>query len=85
MDTISKSVTNRVNPRMLEVEPLRRCELNECKGACCVFGVWVDTREVTDILANAALSPRLCRRIAKFGMVRAGGIQGQKQPRSQAG
>ncbi len=55
MDTLSKTVINRVNPRMLEVEPLRRCELHECKGACCVFGVWVDTREVTDILANAAV------------------------------
>jgi len=46
---------DRVNPRMLNSEPLRRCKLEECQGACCVFGVWVDLREVTDILHNAGL------------------------------
>ena len=40
---------------MLQSEPLRRCTLEECHGACCVFGVWVDTREVTDILSHANL------------------------------
>jgi hypothetical protein len=46
---------DRISPRMLQSEPLRRCTLEECHGACCVFGVWVDTREVTDILAHADL------------------------------
>jgi len=46
---------DRVNPRMLKSEPLRRCNLDDCHGACCVFGVWVDTREVTHILNNASL------------------------------
>ncbi len=45
----------RVNPRMLMSEPLQRCKLGECKGACCVFGVWVDLREVDDIIRNAAV------------------------------
>jgi hypothetical protein len=45
----------RLNPRMLKSENMRRCELNECNGACCVFGVWVDPREVNDILSNSRL------------------------------
>jgi hypothetical protein len=45
----------RVNPRILKKEPMERCKLHECHGACCVFGVWVDQREMEDILANAAL------------------------------
>lgn len=40
---------------MLSSEPMKRCKLEECHGACCVFGVWVDKREVTDIINNAAL------------------------------
>lgn len=40
---------------MLHSEPMQRCLLHECKGACCVFGVWVDEREMEDILENAAL------------------------------
>lgn len=44
---------DRITPRMLQSEPLRRCTLEECHGACCVFGVWVDTREVNDILSHA--------------------------------
>ena len=34
---------------------MRRCRLSECHGACCIFGVWTDQREMEDILANAAL------------------------------
>jgi hypothetical protein len=51
----SQSFEERLSLRMLRSEPIRRCALDECHGACCVFGVWVDTREVTDILANAQL------------------------------
>jgi hypothetical protein len=46
---------DRLNPRMLRAEKLRRCRLEECQGACCVFGVWIDPREVNDIIANAAV------------------------------
>ena len=46
---------DRVDPRMLRSEPLRRCKLEECQGACCVFGVWVDLREVDDILHHTSL------------------------------
>jgi hypothetical protein len=49
------TIENRFNPRMFADEPLQRCRLEECKGACCVFGVWVDSREAKDILANASL------------------------------
>lgn len=50
---IKNSIINRINPRMFDSEPLQRCCLKECKGACCVFGVWVDPREMEDILSNA--------------------------------
>lgn len=55
MDESKKVLDKRINPRMLSSEPLKRCCLDECKGACCIFGVWVDRREVEDILANAKL------------------------------
>ncbi|MBN2085442.1 MAG: hypothetical protein JW748_09470 [Anaerolineales bacterium] len=34
---------------------LRRCRLSECRGACCLHGVWMDPLEMEDILANADL------------------------------
>lgn len=54
MDDYTKKVLSRINPRLLKAEPIQRCKLSECKGACCVFGVWVDLREVDDIMRNAA-------------------------------
>jgi Zn-finger nucleic acid-binding protein len=44
-----------LNPRMLRAEPMQRCVLGECKGACCLHGVWVDRGEYEEILANAEL------------------------------
>jgi len=44
-----------LSPRLLRSEPLRRCTLDDCHGACCIYGVWVDTHEAETILANAAL------------------------------
>ena len=55
MNSTDNPIFERVNPRMLESEPLQRCKLSECRGACCVFGVWVDVREKEDILRNARL------------------------------
>ncbi len=55
MKETKNPVIDRVNPRMLEAEPLQRCNLKDCKGACCVFGVWVDLREMEYIMHNAAL------------------------------
>lgn len=54
MENPKNPIIERVNPRMYRAEPLQRCDLSECKGACCVFGVWVDLREVDDIIANAS-------------------------------
>ncbi len=34
---------------------LRRCRLSECRGACCLHGVWVDPLEIDDIRLNADL------------------------------
>lgn len=45
----------RINPRLLDSEPMRRCELGECRAACCLHGVWIDTQEAQDILAHASL------------------------------
>jgi hypothetical protein len=45
-------MTPNIASRLLRAEPLRRCELGECRGACCLYGAWVDRREAADILAN---------------------------------
>lgn len=45
----------RTNPRMLKSEPMRRCRLGECRGACCLYGVWIDRIEAQDIRAHAHL------------------------------
>jgi hypothetical protein len=42
-----------VNPRMLESEPMQRCRLRRCEGACCLHGVWLDAEEVRKIQQNA--------------------------------
>lgn len=44
-----------VHPRLLRRERMRRCRLEECRAACCLHGVWLDTAEAQDILAHAAL------------------------------
>jgi hypothetical protein len=49
-----------INPRLYASEPMRRCRLNECKGACCLYGVWLDVKEASNLLNNAALiSPHM--------------------------
>ncbi len=45
----------RLNPRLLDSEPMRRCRLEECGGACCLHGAWVDAVEAREILANRSL------------------------------
>jgi hypothetical protein len=34
---------------------MQRCKLSECRGACCLHGVWIDTAEQDDLLAHAGL------------------------------
>jgi hypothetical protein len=48
-------VMRTLSPRLLCSEPMRRCTLDDCHGACCVYGVWVDTREAENILKHAEL------------------------------
>lgn len=55
MDELKNPLKKRINPRMLKSEPMQRCMLSQCGGACCIFGVWVDVKEAEDILSNAAL------------------------------
>jgi hypothetical protein len=44
-----------INPRLLKSEPMQRCHLDECRGACCLYGVWLDQNEWAEIQANAGL------------------------------
>jgi hypothetical protein len=44
-----------VNPRLMQSEPMQRCVLHDCRGACCLHGVWIDLAERDDLLAHAAL------------------------------
>jgi hypothetical protein len=44
-----------IAPRLQEHSHLRRCRLAECRGACCLHGVWVDPLERDDILNHAAI------------------------------
>lgn len=46
---------SRIHPRLLESEPTQRCRLEECQGACCLHGAWVDNQEIDDILLHARL------------------------------
>jgi len=42
-----------LNSRMFQSEPLVRCKLHECHGACCLYGVWVGLPEKDLILQYA--------------------------------
>ncbi|MBN2046200.1 MAG: hypothetical protein JW750_00030 [Anaerolineaceae bacterium] len=46
---------NRVNPRLFKSEAIERCCLDQCKAACCLHGVWVDSIQARDILNHAEL------------------------------
>ena len=53
MTTANREIN--VSPRMLRSEPMQRCTLGMCKGACCLFGVWLDEMEAQDLLIHASL------------------------------
>jgi hypothetical protein len=44
-----------ISPRLLKAEPLQRCKLHDCNGACCLYGVWLGLQEVERILQNTDL------------------------------
>lgn len=46
-------LTLRRHPRLNDHEPLQRCSLEACRGACCLHGVWADRLEVDAILGVA--------------------------------
>lgn len=48
-------VASEINPRLLKREPMQRCQLSQCKGACCLHGVWIDRLERDEILAHSGL------------------------------
>ncbi len=43
----------RLSPELYRPTRLRRCRLEECRGACCLHGVWLDPLEKADILRHA--------------------------------
>jgi hypothetical protein len=48
-----------ISERLFTQETLQRCELNECSGACCAYGVWIDLLEKEKIKAHAGII-RVC-------------------------
>ncbi len=42
-----------INHRLKGSAPLRRCRLEECHGACCLHGVWVDIDKIEQIYEHA--------------------------------
>lgn len=44
-----------IDPSLSERKPIRRCEVNACKAACCSDGVWVDFEQSRRILDHAEL------------------------------
>ena len=48
-----ETMPNTINPRLLKSEPLCRCKLDQCRAACCLYGVWVGLLEVDQIMASA--------------------------------
>ena len=53
MPDSSPPIPSGLNPRMRKREAMQRCLLGECKGACCLHGVWIDRAECAQILAHA--------------------------------
>ena len=43
---------SKLSPRMFEKEPMQRCKLHKCEGACCLFGAWVDAQLKEEILLH---------------------------------
>ncbi len=39
----------------MQSEPMCRCRLEECRAACCLYGVWLDEAEWQGIQTNAGL------------------------------
>ncbi|NPA26453.1 MAG: DUF3109 family protein [Chloroflexi bacterium] len=44
----------RLDPRLAQPMPIRRCDWPACGAACCFQGVWVDEAEIEDILRHAS-------------------------------
>lgn len=57
---INYSQLKNISPRIAQSEPIKRCEIKECMGVCCSYGVWMDRLEVENIIKHAHLiSPHL--------------------------
>lgn len=48
-----------INQRMLGLENMQRCQLSECHGACCLYGVWVGLGEKENILHHQDVIKKL--------------------------
>ena len=45
----------KINPRLMQSEPMKRCKLHNCKAACCIYGVWIDSQEAVKIRENVSI------------------------------
>ena len=43
----------KLSSRLKDLEGMKRCELDQCGGACCVYGAWVDEGKMEEILSQA--------------------------------
>jgi hypothetical protein len=66
-----------VNPRLFDCEPMRRCCLNECRAACCLYGVWIDRDQAQELLA---LADRIRPHMAPERRDPAGWFDGREEP-----
>jgi|LADL02.1.fsa_nt_gi hypothetical protein len=48
-----------ISARLFTPETLQRCKLNDCSGACCTYGVWIDLLEKEKIKAHSGII-RVC-------------------------
>jgi len=48
-----------LNSRLLKSENMQRCQLHDCQGACCLYGVWLGLQEKDAILQHEELIKKL--------------------------
>jgi hypothetical protein len=74
-------MTHRIHSRLLGSAPLRRCQLDECRAACCLYGAWVDRLEIKAILTHADwIAPHMPKAVANPS----GWFDGRQEPDSHA-
>ena len=56
----------KIHPEFLEEVYAERCVLNECRGACCTGGAWLDVEQLKTIVPHVeAIKAESARRSAR--------------------